>query len=89
MTRGVGVIREALTKHANLRLRTKFLLSLVLVTSAITCATLLIMRHSAQVQMRRETEEGARNAILRFQVVEQQHQIALSQKGDLLATLAL
>lgn len=46
------------------------------------------MRHSAQVQMQRETEEGARNAILTFQVVEQQNQIALNQKADLLAILA-
>ena len=88
VARQVQVMRKGFARHANLRLRTKFLLSLVLVTSALTSATLLIMRHSAQVQMQRETEEGARNAILTFQVVEQQNQIALSQKADLLATLA-
>lgn len=88
LTRHVRVIRELLAQHANLRLRTKFLLSLVLVTSALTCATLLVMRHSAEMQMQREIEEGARNAILTFQVMQQQHQIVLSQKADLLATLA-
>jgi signal transduction histidine kinase/CheY-like chemotaxis protein len=88
LTKHVRVIREVLAQHANLRLRTKFLLSLLLVTSALTCATLLVMRHSAEVQMQREIEEGARNAILTFQVVQQQHQIVLAQKADLLATLA-
>ena len=88
LARQVWRLRELLAKHANLRLRTKFLLSLVLVTAALTCATLLVMRHSAQVQMQREIEEGARNAILTFQVVQQQHQIVLSEKADLLGTLA-
>jgi signal transduction histidine kinase/ActR/RegA family two-component response regulator len=41
------------------------------------------------VQVQREIEDEARNAILAFQVVQQQHQMALSQKADLLATLAL
>src|SRR5258708_20434240 len=86
--REVGIVREVLERHANLRLRTKFLLSLVLIISGLTCATLLVMRHSAQVQMQREIEEAAHNVILTFQVVQQQHQIALSQKADLLATLA-
>src|SRR5260221_1697353 len=88
LLREVGIVREVLKRHANLRLRTKFLLSLVLITSGLTSATPLVMRHSAQVQMQREIEEGARNAILTFQVVQQQYQITLSQKADLLATLA-
>src|SRR6266481_674375 len=82
------ILGSLLQSHANLRLRTKFLLSLVLIISGLTCATLLVMRHSAQVQMQREIEEAAHNVILTFQVVQQQHQIALSQKADLLATLA-
>jgi signal transduction histidine kinase/CheY-like chemotaxis protein len=88
LSRRFGVLREELRSRVNLRLRTKFLLSLVVITSVLTCATLLVMRHSAQVQMQREIEQAARNALLTFQVVQQQHQIALSQKADLLATLA-
>ena len=71
---------------ANMRLRTKFLLSLVLVTAGLTCATLLVVWHTARVQVQREMEDEARNAILAFQVVQQQHQIELSHKADLLAT---
>src|SRR5260370_42427571 len=73
---------------ANLRLRTKLLLSFVLLSSGLTCATLLVVRRSAQVQMQHQVEQDARNATLMFQVVEQQHQMALSRKADLLASLA-
>jgi hypothetical protein len=72
-----------------MQLRTKLLFSLVLVTAGLTCATLLVVWHSAQVQVQREMEDEARNAILAFQVVQQQHQIELSHKADLLATLAV
>lgn len=73
---------------ANLQLRTKFLYSFVLVTAGLTCASLLVVRHAARVQMQNEVEEDAHNAILTFQVMEREHQIALSHKADLLATLA-
>jgi signal transduction histidine kinase/ActR/RegA family two-component response regulator len=73
---------------ANLRLRTKLLLSFVLLTAALTCATLLIVRRSAQIQTQLQIEQDARNATLMFQVMEDQHQAALSRKADLLASLA-
>jgi signal transduction histidine kinase len=71
-----------------LRLRTKFLLSLVLVTAALTCATLLLVRHNAQEREQREIREEALNVILTFQVAQHQHRVALSHKADLLASLA-
>src|SRR6267142_1196270 len=73
---------------ANLRLRTKLLLSFVLLSAGLTCATLLVVRRSAQVQMQHQVEQDARNATLTFQVMEHQHQIALGRKADLLASLA-
>jgi signal transduction histidine kinase/ActR/RegA family two-component response regulator len=73
---------------ANLRLRTKLLLSFVLLSTGLTCATLLVVRRSAQVQMQQQIEQDARNATLMFQVMEHQHQMALSRKADLLALLA-
>ncbi len=76
-------------KLANLRLRTKLLLSFVLVAAGVTCATLLIVRHNAETQMQREIEEEVRNAVLTFQVVQHQHRMALGRKADLLASLAL
>jgi signal transduction histidine kinase/ActR/RegA family two-component response regulator len=73
---------------AKLRLRTKLLLSFVLLSAGLTCATLLVVRRSAQVQMQHQVEQDARNATLMFQVMEHQHQMALSRKADLLASLA-
>jgi two-component system, cell cycle sensor histidine kinase and response regulator CckA len=71
-----------------MRLRTKFLLSFVLVTAGLTCATLLLVRHNAQERELREIQQDARNVILTFQFLQHQHQLALSHKADLLASLA-
>src|SRR6202521_1841812 len=73
---------------ANLRLRTKLLLSFVLLTAGLTCATLLVVRRGAQSQTEHQVEQDARNATLMFQVMEHQHQMALSRTADLLASLA-
>lgn len=62
--------------------------SLVLVIAGLTCATLLILRHSAEMQVERQVEDEARNVTLTFQVMQQERQIALSHKADLLATVA-
>lgn len=71
-----------------LRLRTKLILSFVLVTTGLTCATLLVVERNAEAQARQEIEHDARNAILTFQVVQRNEQMALSRKADLLASLA-
>jgi signal transduction histidine kinase/FixJ family two-component response regulator len=62
--------------------------SLVLVIAGLTCATLLVLHHRAEVQIEQEVEDEARNVILTFQVMQQQHQIALNHTADLLATVA-
>src|SRR5579864_4167645 len=82
------ILRPLLRSRTNLRLRTKLLLSLVLSTTALTCATLLVVRHSAQSQVQRQIEQDARNAFLTIQAVQHQREMMLSHKADLLATLA-
>lgn len=82
------LFRNVRSDLVNLRLRTKFLLSLVLISGGLTCATLLVVRHTAQVQVHREIRENARNAILTFQIMQHQHEVALSRKADLLASMA-
>ena len=72
----------------DLRLRTKLLLSFVLLTAGLTCATLLVVRSDAQARAQQQIERDARNAILTFQVVQRQQQMALTRKADLLAALA-
>jgi len=71
-----------------MKLRSKFLLSLVLVIATMTGGTLLAVRQSMQAQAQRQVEEDARNSILTFQVMEQQRRLVLSRKAELLATLA-
>ena len=71
-----------------LSLRTKFLLSLVLITAGLTCATLFFVRGTTKVQLQGQVEEDARNAMLTFEVMQQQRQVVLAHKADLLATLA-
>jgi signal transduction histidine kinase/ActR/RegA family two-component response regulator len=87
---GGGVLssRALLSRITNLRLRTKLLVSFVVLSTGLTCATLLVVRRSAEIQMQRQVEQDARNAMLLFQVTVHQQQMALSRKADLLATLA-
>ncbi|MFZ0924238.1 MAG: hypothetical protein WA020_14320, partial [Candidatus Acidiferrales bacterium] len=74
---------------ANFKLRTKFLLSFVVVTTLLMCFTLLVVGHEARQKIDQQIEEQSSRAILMFQVMEHQHQIALSHKAELLATLAV
>jgi two-component system cell cycle sensor histidine kinase/response regulator CckA len=71
-----------------MQLRTKFLLSLLLLTAGLTCAALLVVRHTAQAHMQEEIEANADTAVRTFQFVERQEQLALAHKADLLAALA-
>src|SRR5713101_7738808 len=87
-TRHIGILLNMKRNWANLRLRTKFLFSLLLITAGLTCATLLVVRDAAQGQVQRQVEEDARNAMLTFQVMQHQRQVVLTRKADLLATLA-
>jgi len=69
--------------HARLRLRTKLLLSFVLMTTCLTSITLLVLRREVQGQVQHQIEQDARNAILTSQTVQRQQQSALARKADL------
>jgi len=71
-----------------MRLRTKFILSLLAVTSGLTCAALLVVRHTAQAHMQSEIESDTDTAVRTFQFVQKQRQVTMAHKADLLATLA-
>jgi signal transduction histidine kinase/ActR/RegA family two-component response regulator len=93
LRRILGVFDLALSNllrrgQVNLQLRTKLLLSFVLLTAGLTCATLLVVRHNAQARAEQEIEQDARKAILTFQAVQWQQELALRRKADLLASLA-
>lgn len=65
------------------------MLSFALLTAGLTCGTLLIVRRTAESRVRLEIKREALNSIHTFEVIELQHQVALSRKADLLASLAL
>ncbi|MGH9715602.1 MAG: ATP-binding protein [Candidatus Acidiferrales bacterium] len=71
-----------------MHLRTKFLLSVLLVTSGLTCAALLVVRHTAEEHTQSEIEADANTAVRTFKFVQKQQQVAMARKADLLAALA-
>jgi signal transduction histidine kinase/ActR/RegA family two-component response regulator len=70
-----------------LRLRTKFMLSLAVVTAGLTWATLLVVRRTAEERVQREIQEESQNAMITFQVLQHGHAVALMRRADLLASL--
>jgi signal transduction histidine kinase/ActR/RegA family two-component response regulator len=76
------------SKIANLRLRTKLLCSFSIVVAGLTCATLFMVHQTTKAHLQKTIEGDAKSALLTFQVIQHQHEVALSHKADLLATLA-
>lgn len=70
-----------------IRLRTKFLVSLIFTTTALTCAILLIVQNHLRKHARDEIYEGLHNSVVTFQHFEWQRQKTLAQSAGLLADL--
>jgi len=70
-----------------LRLRTKFLLSLVLVIAALTFSTLMIVGHAAEEQVQKAIEQDTRNSVLTFENIRAERQLELARNAEILSTL--
>ena len=70
-----------------LRLRTKFLLSMLLISAGLTCTSLLVVRHSLQSQVRSEIFASLQNSVAAFQSFQRERELTLSHSADLLADL--
>jgi signal transduction histidine kinase len=70
-----------------LRLRTKFLLSMLLVSAGLTCTSLLLVRKSVQTQVRREIYSDLQNSVSTFNNFQRERAQTLSRSADLLADL--
>src|SRR5580704_11864186 len=70
-----------------LRLRTKFLLSLVLVIAALTFSTLLIVGRAAEGQVQKAIEQDTRNSVLTFENIRAERQLELARSAELMSTL--
>jgi signal transduction histidine kinase len=70
-----------------IRLRTKFLLSLLAISAGLTAATLWIVSYSVQKRVREDIRAELRNSVVTYQSFEKQREDALSRSASLLANL--
>jgi signal transduction histidine kinase len=70
-----------------LRLQTKFLLSMLLVSAGLTCTTLLVVRQSVRGQIRQEIERDLRNSVVTFGDFQRQRESTLTHAAQLIADL--
>jgi len=69
------------------RLRTKFLLSLLAITAGLSSATLLIVSYSVQRRVRENIREDLRNSVDVYESFERQREATLRRSTQLLANL--
>src|SRR6202162_4212208 len=70
-----------------LRMRTKFLLSMLLISAGLTCTSLLLVRHSVQKQVKKEIFADLQNSVSTFQNFQRERELTLAHSADLLADL--
>jgi signal transduction histidine kinase len=70
-----------------LRMRTKFLLSMLLISAGLTCTSLLLVRHSVQKQIRGEIFADLRNSVSTFENFQRERELTLTHAAELLADL--
>src|SRR5271157_1729837 len=70
-----------------IRLRTKFLLSMVVVSAALTFTTLLVVRRTVQQEVRRGIQRDLENSVSAFHNFQQQREVTLERSAALLADL--
>ncbi|HEX5413014.1 MAG TPA: ATP-binding protein [Terriglobia bacterium] len=70
-----------------IRLRTKFLVSLIFTTTALTFAALYIVRSYLRNHARQEIHQALSNSVITFQHFEQQRQATLAQSAGVIADL--
>lgn len=70
-----------------LRLRTKFLLSMVAVSAALTFTTLFVVRGTVQRQARAEIQRDLQNSVSTFRNFQRQREMTLERSAALLADL--
>jgi signal transduction histidine kinase len=70
-----------------IRLRTKFLLSMVAVSAALTFTTLLVVQHAVQQEVRLGIQRDLENSVSAFHNFQKQREVTLERSAALLADL--
>jgi len=73
--------------YRTIPLRTKFLLSLLAVTAALTAATLWVVSYSVEKRVRESFRDELNNSVKTYQTFEQQREAALVRSAQMLANL--
>ncbi len=71
------------------RLRTRFLLSMVLITFGLTALSLLVVRHSVQNHVREEIAQDLWNSVTTFQNFQRDRETTLTHAAELVADLPI
>src|SRR5690349_15036070 len=74
-------------KMGALRLRTKFLLSMVVVSAALTFTTLFVVQHSIQQQVRNDIRRDLEDSVSAFRNFQKQREVTLERSAALIADL--
>jgi signal transduction histidine kinase/CheY-like chemotaxis protein len=72
---------------SKIRLRTKFLLSLLVITAGLTAATLLIVSYSVRKRVRESIREELRDSVNTYQNFDKQREESLTRSAALIANL--
>jgi signal transduction histidine kinase len=70
-----------------LRLQTKFLLSMLLISTGLTCTSLLLVRRSVHKHVKKEIFADLQNSVITFQNFQRERELTLSRSAELLADL--
>jgi signal transduction histidine kinase len=70
-----------------LRMRTKFLLSMLLISAGLTCLSLLLVRRSVQKQVTKGIFADLQNSVSTFQNFQRERELTLTHSAELLADL--
>lgn len=74
---------------AKLRMRTKFLLSMLLISAGLTSTSLLVVQHSLQRRTRKNIEADLQNSVSTFKNFQQERELTLTRSAELLADLPI
>ena len=72
-----------------LRMRTKFLLSMLLISAGLTSTSLLVVQHSLQKQTRKNIESDLQTSVSTFKNFQEERELTLTRSAALLADLPI
>ena len=72
-----------------LRLQTKFLLSMLLISAGLTCTSLLLVSGSVHKQVKEEIHADLQNSVATFQNFQRERELNLSRSAELVADLPI